>query len=223
MKGNTYINDQLKLFFNQTNIAGLATNDATGTQLFLSLHKADPGAAGSQTTNEATYGAYSRMAVARTSGGFTVTGQSVTLAANVTFPTCTSGSETEYFFGVGTASSGAGKLMYSGPIGSGKGAATALASTDVITAPAYTPTNGDQVSVQPVGSNALPAGLTAGTIYFVVSASGSTFKLSTTSGGSAIDITADGECYVFLHTPITVTAAPAVTPQLTTGTTITEQ
>jgi len=223
MKGNTYINDQLKQFFNGTAISGLTTNDASGTTLYLSLHTADPGAAGSQTTNEAAYGSYARVGAARTSGGFTVTGQSVTLAANATFPTCTSGSETEMFFGVGTASTGAGKLMYSGPIGQGKGAATALASTDVITAPAYTPTTGDRVSIQPVGSNPLPTGLTAGTVYFVVSPSGTTFKLSTTSGGSAIDITADGECYVFLHTPISVTAAPAVTPQLTTGTTITEQ
>lgn len=69
---------------------------------------------------------------------------------------------------------------------------TALASTDVFTAPGSTYSNGDTVVVFPGAGATLPTGVTAGTIYFVVSVSGATFSLSATSGGSAINLTADG-------------------------------
>src|SRR3954466_1466757 len=96
-KGATFENDLLKLIFNATAIANIADNAATSplTNLYLSLHTASPGAAGSQTTNEAAYTSYARVAQARTSGGWTVSGQSVTLAAQANFPAATGGSETE--------------------------------------------------------------------------------------------------------------------------------
>lgn len=117
-KGNTYENDLLKLIFNATAIADLAENDATSpaTNLYVSLHTADPGEAGDQTTNEIAYTGYARVAVARTSGGWTVTNNSVSPAANIDFPAGTGGSGTATHFGVGTAASGAGKLLYSGTV-----------------------------------------------------------------------------------------------------------
>jgi hypothetical protein len=69
---------------------------------------------------------------------------------------------------------------------------TAAATTDVITAPGSTYTNGQTVVVWPGAGATLPAGLTAGTVYYVVSASGATVKLATVAGGTAIDLTADG-------------------------------
>jgi len=99
---------------------------------------------------------------------------------------------------------------------------TGLTATNILTSPGYTPANGDQVSLEvSVGGGALPAGLTAGTVYYVVSASGTTFKLSLTSGGASITLTADGEGLLFKHTPFAVTASPSYTPQLTTATAIT--
>lgn len=50
----------------------------------------------------------------------------------------------------------------------------------------------DRVIVYNVFSETLPTGLTEGTLYFVVSSATNTFKLSLTSGGSAVDITAVG-------------------------------
>ena len=126
-------------------------------------------------------------------------------------------------WGIGVASTGSTKLLYSGPVGLNKGAATALASTDVFTSPSYTPTNDDRVSFDtPVGGT-LPAGLTVGVVYFVINASGNTFKVSTTLAGSAVDITANGDVLVFQHTPFVVTSAPSYTPQLNTSSTITEK
>lgn len=214
----------MKLIFNATAIANIADNAATSplTNLFLALHSADPGAGGTQTTSEATYTGYARVSVARTSGGWTASGASVTLTALTSFGACTAGGQTLTHWSVGTLTSGAGKILYSGPIGSNKGVFTALASTDIISSPGYTPTNGDQVSLEATVGATLPVGVTAGTVYFVVSASGTTFKVSATSGGSAIDLTADGEGLLFIHTPFVVTSSPSYTPQLTTATAVQE-
>lgn len=122
-KTNSLENSLLLLLFNNTNIANIG--DATGVRgsttagsLYVSLHTADPGEAGDQTTNEATYTGYARIAVARSGAGWTVTNNSVSPAANIGDATwdCTAGTNTITHFGVGTASSGAGVLLYKGAI-----------------------------------------------------------------------------------------------------------
>lgn len=117
-KSNTFENDWLKLIFNATAIANLADNAASSplTNLYVSLHTADPGEAGDQSTNEVAYTSYARVAVARTAGGWTVTNNSVSPVANIDFPAATGGSGTVTYFGVGSASSGAGVLYYSGTV-----------------------------------------------------------------------------------------------------------
>jgi hypothetical protein len=117
-KSNTFENDWLKLIFNATAIANLADNAASSplTNLYVSLHTADPGEAGNQSTSEISYTSYARVAVARTSGGWTVTANSVSPVANIDFPAATGGSGTVTYFGVGSASSGSGVLYYSGTV-----------------------------------------------------------------------------------------------------------
>jgi hypothetical protein len=117
-KSNAFENSLLKLIFNATAIANLADNAASSplTNLYVSLHTADPGEAGDQSTSEATYTSYARVAVLRTSGGWTVTNNSVSPVANIDFANCTGGTNTITYFGVGTASTGAGVLYYSGTV-----------------------------------------------------------------------------------------------------------
>jgi hypothetical protein len=117
-KSNALETGILGLLFNATAIANIADNAATSplTNLYASFHTADPGDAGDQTTSETTYTSYARVAVARTSGGWTVTGDTVVPVATIVFPTCTGGTETLTHFGIGTAASGAGVLLYSGTI-----------------------------------------------------------------------------------------------------------
>lgn len=117
-KSNTFENDLLGLIFNGDAIANLADNAGTSplTNLYVALHTADPGEAGNQETNEATYTSYARVAVARTSGGWTITGNSVSPTANIDFPAATGGSETITHVSIGTDSTGAGKILYSGAI-----------------------------------------------------------------------------------------------------------
>lgn len=117
-KTNAFETDLLELIFNGTTIADLAENDTTSpaANLYVSLHTSDPGEAGDQTTNEATYTSYARVAVARSGAGWTVSGNNCSNAAAVTFPQCTGGSETITHFGIGTDASGGGYLIYSGEI-----------------------------------------------------------------------------------------------------------
>lgn len=108
----------LKLILNATAIANVADNAAASplTNIYVSLHTATPGLTGTQQTNEAAYTSYARVAVARTSGGWTVTNNAAVPAATITFPAATGGSETETFMGIGSASSGAGVLYWYGAI-----------------------------------------------------------------------------------------------------------
>jgi hypothetical protein len=116
--GNTFENDLQKLIFTATAIANIADNAASSplTNLYVSLHTSDPGEAGDQTTNETSYTSYARVAVARSGSGWTVTNHSVSPAANIDFPACTGSTATITHFAVGTASSGAGKLLVSGTV-----------------------------------------------------------------------------------------------------------
>lgn len=120
-KSNTFENDFLRLVFNNTGISlvGDATGlpgSATAGSLFVSLHTADPGEAGDQSTSETTYTGYARVGVARSGANWVVTNNSVSPNASITFGACTAGTATITHFGVGASSSGAGKLLYKGAI-----------------------------------------------------------------------------------------------------------
>lgn len=120
-KSNAWETALLNLVFNNTDAANIG--DATGLRgsssagsVYVSLHTADPGEAGNQTTNECAYGSYARVAVARSGAGWTVSGNAVTNAALIQFPQCSSGSETATHFGIGTASTSTGVLLYKGAL-----------------------------------------------------------------------------------------------------------
>lgn len=118
-KSDTFRNDWLKLIFNATAIANLADNAVLSplTSLFISLHTADPGAAGTQATSEISYTGYARVALVRTTGGWTVTANSVSPAATVNFPASSGGTGgTATHMVMGVAATGAGKILYSGAI-----------------------------------------------------------------------------------------------------------
>lgn len=117
-KGAAFEQSFLKLIFNATSIANIADNTASSpiTNIYVSLHTADPTASGTQSTSEATYTGYARVAVARTTAGWTVTGNSVSPAATISFPACTGGTNTITNFAVGSASTGAGEIFYTGTV-----------------------------------------------------------------------------------------------------------
>jgi hypothetical protein len=118
-KSNAWENGLLLLLFNNTDFANVGDaaglqNSAVAGSLYVSLHTADPGEAGSQNTSEANYTGYARVAVARSGAGWTVAANAVSNTAAVTFGPCTAGSNTVTYFGIGTDAAGAGTLLYSG-------------------------------------------------------------------------------------------------------------
>jgi hypothetical protein len=123
-KSNVFENDLLLLIFNNAAIAaigdagGLLPSAAAG-HLWVALYTANPDEAGTAITNETAYTNYARVELNRASGagGFTVTDNSVSPAANVDFPECgaTPGAPITHF-GIVSTASGAGKLLYSGTV-----------------------------------------------------------------------------------------------------------
>lgn len=121
---NAFETALLNLIFNNTNAANIG--DATGLRgsttagvFYISLHTADPGETGTQSTSEATATNYARQSVARSSAGFTISGNTVSNAAAINFPSvgATPGSAATHF-GIGTDVSGVGNLLMSGALGS---------------------------------------------------------------------------------------------------------
>jgi hypothetical protein len=165
---------------------------------FLSLHTGDPSTTGA---NEATGGspAYARKAVTWAAPG---SGQAATGTSAVTFdvPAGT------YLWVGGFTLVTAGVWEGAAPLG---GAipfpATVVASTEVFTSTGHGLVNNDRAVVFDYMGVGVPAGLVEGTTYFVVGVSGATFQLSLTSGGAAVNVTADGQCWVQKSVPETFT------------------
>ena len=118
-KSNAFETNFLLLYFNNTahanigNVAGLQPSGVPGS-LYVSLHTADPGEAGDQSTSETSYTGYAREAVARSGAGWLVSGDTADNVAAITFGTCTVGTPTITYFGVGAEVSGATELLWSG-------------------------------------------------------------------------------------------------------------
>lgn len=108
----------LALIFNATAWANYADNAAASpqTQIAVALHTADPGEAGTMSTSEVAYTSYARVNVNRNSGGWTVTGGSVSPAATITFPAGTGGSGTVTHFSTGKTGGGAAAILWSGTV-----------------------------------------------------------------------------------------------------------
>ena len=123
-KSNTWAQAVTEFLFQATfsAVAGVGQNAASPlTNIYVSLHTADPlsnPATGTQSTSEAAYTSYARVAVARTTGGWTISGQAMSPAATISFATATGGSETETYMGIGAASTSgtAAQMFYSGAI-----------------------------------------------------------------------------------------------------------
>jgi hypothetical protein len=124
-KSATYENALLLLLFNATTWANIAINATSSplTSLYVGLHTADPnvtagsGTVGTQNASEISYTGYARVAVARTSSGWTVSGGSCSPVSAITFGAMTAGAGgTASYWSIGAASSGASVLYYSGSI-----------------------------------------------------------------------------------------------------------
>ena len=118
--GDTFEADLLKLIFQAIAIANIADDAGSSplTELHVAIHTADPTDAGDQSSNECAYTSYARVAVARTSGGWSIAGSVISNVGAINFPQCTGGSEQATHVSIGIAASGAGKILAHGPLDS---------------------------------------------------------------------------------------------------------
>lgn len=118
---NAFENGLLSLIFENANLANVG--DATGLRgsttagvFYISLHTADPGEAGNQTTNETAYTNYVRVSVARSTTEWTVTNGVADNDSAIAFAQCGATGATITHFGVGSDASAAGNLFLSGAL-----------------------------------------------------------------------------------------------------------
>lgn len=128
---NACENGLLSLIFENANYANVG--DATGLRgsstagsFYISLATANPNETGTQTTSEAAYTSYARVAVARSTAGWTVASGVADNDAAITFPAATGGSETETHFGIGSDSTGVGNLFFYGALAAGLAVSTGI-------------------------------------------------------------------------------------------------
>lgn len=162
--------------------------DATLYAALFTTVPADDGSGGV----EANYTSYARVLVTNNTTNFPSANPKLNGTA-VAFPQATA-AQSGQIKGMGwyTLSSGGTLRSWSYLCDRLVAMAIAIAASDLIWAPGHNFSNNDLVIVWAPSGVTLPAGLVAGTEYYVVNVSGNSLQLSLTSGGSAINITADG-------------------------------
>lgn len=151
---------------------------------------------------EVTGGSYARQAITWTAAASGVRDNNAQLTipipAGTTVPvgsvhSALTAGNLEAWFQIGSTLRGVGTVV--------------TAAGDAISSNGHGLANTNRVFVTTVAGEALPAGLSATVLYFVVGATTDTFQLSLTSGGAAVDITALGDLAWFRTVPETFGSA----------------
>lgn len=126
---NVFENGLLSLIFENANYANVG--DATGLRgsstagvFWISLHTADPGETGTQSTSESAYTNYARQSVARSTAGWSVASGVADNDAAISYPQCGATGSTVTHVGVGSDQTSTGNLFL-------KGTASLVVSTGV--------------------------------------------------------------------------------------------
>ena len=202
----------LELMLNATAWTSIAQNTSSSpaTSIYVSLHNADPGVSGNQSTSETVYTNYARVAVARTGSGWTISGTNpvqVVNANTVTFAQCGATGDTLSYWGIGLASTGTGTLLASGPIGPGPvlDFTCTSASPGVMTIPGSSMVVNNRIAVFGNAAGTLPTGFTEGTLYYAGTVSGIAVTLSTTaSNANPVNTSGVGAGYAIVCSPLAV-------------------
>jgi hypothetical protein len=142
---------------------------------------------------EVTGGSYARQAC----GFAAASGGSISNSGTITFPTASANWGTVVGFEIWSASSAGTRRAWGELLGPRK-VFTCNSSTDVFTSTSHGLTDGTSVEVEVV-DGALPSGLSDNTEYFIIASTANTFQLSATSGGSAINVTTDGNGAMYVQ------------------------
>jgi len=151
----------------------------------------DPGTGTNATGTEATGGspAYARQAVTWSAAAAEIKQNSGALTFDV--PPGTYGFFCFFNAATGNTNNYRGYAPINGTVRGFFSVDTTL-TNDQFLSPGHGLANGDRVMLFNSFGTALPTGVSEGTVYYVVNAATDTFKVSTTSGGTAVDLTAVG-------------------------------
>lgn len=168
----------------------LLTGGLGNVAAYASLHSGDPSTTG---TNEITGGspAYARKAITWNAASTSTRTNNGALAFDV--PAATTVSYVGLFSAVT-----AGTFYGWFPAGAAAPKVGNFDTGDLLTCIGHGFSAGDRITFYPVQAASLPTGLTLATIYYVISSglTADALKVSTTSGGSAVDVTAAGPVVV---------------------------
>lgn len=167
--------------------------DEASTQItHVGVHQlTDPGTGTNATGTEATGGspAYARQAV--TWGAAAAEVKQNTNSITIDLPAGTYGFVTFYNAVSGNTNNYRGYAPINNTV-RGFFAVDTTLTNDQFLSPSHGLSDGDRVLLFNVLGTALPTGVSEGTVYFVVNSATNTFKVSATSGGAAVDLTAVG-------------------------------
>lgn len=176
-------------------MTGTVTRDASyaNSEVWLSTHSANPGSTGAHelTTGSGDEG---RQQVTYNSGG------SGSDPSNAEVSIVIPGSQSIPWVGMWTAETG-GTFLGGFPLVGTYLMATGLNTSSTIDCPAHGLTNGNVVRLfqAPNAQSVIPAGLSGDpTTFFVVDATTDTLSLSSSLGGSAIEMTSSGGFFIAL-------------------------
>lgn len=158
----------------------------------------DPGTGTNANSGEATGGspAYARQAVTWAAAASGQKSNSGALTFDV--PAGTYGFFTGFNAATGNTNNYRGYIPFGGASAlKGFGSVDTTLTNDQLLAPGHGMADNDRVILYNNFGGTLATGLTEGTVYFVVNSAANTFKVSTTQGGAAVDITALGNGTVF--------------------------
>jgi hypothetical protein len=158
-------------------------------QLYIALHNANPGEAGTQSTNETSYSNYARVAVPCSPGSWLVASGDPPQAQNlqsIIFPACGATGDTLSFWSAGVAASGSGQIVTSGPVGATAAygfSADVMDNFFVPLLPAGYVVGQPVILYQFGPGMLLPGGFVEGQVYYIASISQQDVLLSATPGG----------------------------------------
>lgn len=117
-KGADFAHDLIRMIFWGDSITGICDSAATPyTELYISLHTANPTSLGNQGTDEISYTGYARVLMARGSSAWGINGNTASPKNPIDFPQMTGGSGgMATNWSIGTSLSGSGKILYTGSI-----------------------------------------------------------------------------------------------------------
>ena len=118
-KTNAFETDYNELIFQNTNVANIGDagglrGDIIAGNLYVALYVISPSEGSSGV--ECTYGSYARVSVARSGAGWTISGNNATNTSPISFPQCTSGSESAVAVAILSEVSSSTVIMYYGAL-----------------------------------------------------------------------------------------------------------